>query len=296
VLPEIVMCPEHATLKREQVTLERIAESGLPGKMQAFRWDQVQEYRDVAGELVLHADRSTITHEAFQAFQDGLPGGVLGITPWNKTLALRLRALCQPGVNVQTMMIVGPVGSGKSTLVAATVSGLLGRGLACSYLTEANLWAMVRKQWSQVTKKSHRAPDVIQQLVDVPILALDDLGTVESPKPWHVDGMERLICGRYDNGLPILITTNSSLDELADTYGERVGSRLVEMIGRGARYVELGGPDWRTGEVRPDDLEEAPPPTQEPAQARCMVCKSTPCKCECPECGYHPCRGLASCR
>lgn len=281
--PDVHLCTEHqaAEAKAEHAAelAKLLADSGLPKRLQVYSWDRVQEYRK-GGKIVAHADRAAVTHAAFQRYQAELPEGTLGITPWNKSLARTLRRVCEPGTRVRSWVIMGPVGSGKSTLVAAAVAGLLGRGVPCRYVTEADLWAMVRAQWGRVAKKHHQAPDVVQQLVDVDVLALDDLGTIEQPRPWHVDGMERLVCGRYDAGRPMLITSNATLQQLADTYGERVGSRLVEMIGRGRRYVRLGGPDWRTGLIRAD----------EPAQAA-----AAPEALPCSECGHSPCRGGGAC-
>lgn len=294
--PPTHLCPEHqaeaVAARAEQQLRDKLAASGLPQRLQGYRWDRVLEYRDSAGQLVPYDERGRITHAAFQRYQARLPEDTLGITPWNKALAGTLRALCKGDASVLSWLIMGPVGSGKSTLVAATVAGLLARGLDCYYLTEADLWARVRQQWGQTSKAGARRLDVVQALVDMPVLALDDLGTIESPKPWHVDGMERLVCGRYDTGRPMLITTNATVQELADTYGERVGSRLVEMIGRGRRYMRLGGPDWRTGLVRVEDLPAAatasttaePEPEPEPTD-------TTPC----PDCGYHPCRRMPGC-
>jgi DNA replication protein DnaC len=280
--PSSYLCPActeaaEAAERERQIQL-RIADTGLPVKLRGYRWDRVREYTTTRGERVRHADRGRITHAQFQRFQRELQPGTLGITPWNKRLAQTLRGLCTPGMPLQSWIVLGPVGTGKSTLLAATVAGLVGRGLECRYITEADLWALVRSQWGNTSRKAARV-DVVQQLVDVPVLALDDLGTVEQPRPWHVDGMERLICGRYDHGRATLITTNATLQQLADTYGERVASRLVELVDRGQRYVRLGGPDWRTGTVRPDEAPPASSPTEQPADGSCSECGYSPCRC-----------------
>ena len=288
---EETLCEPHIASQKqaaeESALRKLITSSGIPRRMESLRWSSYQEYRDGTGELVTVTNRDSVTPDDFLRFTAGLPLGTLGITPWNKQLAGRLRLLSRPSARVETTVIMGPVGSGKSTIMAAAIIGLLARGTVCRYITEAELWALVREQWSQTSKKQLRARDVIEQLVDVPVLGLDDFGTTESPKSWIVDGIERLVCGRYDAGRPILITTNVNLDGLANIYGERVASRLAEMTGRGARYVQLGGPDWRTGIVRHDHKPATP--------AACHTCGHEPCRCECSECGYHPCRRLASC-
>lgn len=286
------LCEEHIATRKAtadaKALRKSITSSGLPIRMQSLRWSRYLEYRDADGQIVKAANRDSVTQEDFLRFTNSIPPDTVGITPWNRHLAGRLRSLSGPSARIETTVIMGEVGSGKSTLMAAAIIGLLARGVVCRYITEAELWALVREQWSQTTKKQHRARDVIEQLVDVPVLALDDIGTTESPKPWIVDGIERLVCARYDLGRPMLFTTNVDMDGLANIYGERVGSRLSEMTGRGARYIHLGGPDWRTGVMRH---------AHQPATATaCHTCGRTPCRCECSECGYHPCRDLASCQ
>lgn len=269
---------------------ERLGASGLPERLQGYRWISAQEYRDSKGRTVRNADREAITEAAFRRYQASLPEGVLGITPWNKKLAQLLREVSR-APTVRSWLIMGPVGSGKSTLVAATIAGLLGRGIECLYITEADLWGKMRAQWGSTSRRAAKI-DVVQALIDVPVLALDDLGTIEHPKPWHTEGMERLVCGRYAAGRPMLITTNASLGELADTYGERVGSRLIDMIGRTKRYGRLGGPDWRSGRMRFDSAAVS----ESQAPQVCVTCDKAPCECPCPECGHYPCRGGGSCQ
>lgn len=275
--PDTILCHTCASRQRAEAerreALERIEASGLPAHLRAFRWKVNLEYTDRQGRAVPELERDSITHAAFQRFQNALPDGTLGITPWNKSLARILCAMCLPSVPVQSWLMVGPVGSGKSTLMAATITGLLERGVEARYITETDLWALVRAQWRETRRSAHRV-DVLQALIEVPVLALDDLGTVQQPKPYHREGMERLICGRYDRGLPILITTNCTISQIAEHYGERVASRLSEMIDRRTRYKLLTGPDWRTGMVRPS----RPTPAASSA-ASCSECGFRPCRC-----------------
>lgn len=281
--PEDHLCPTHVAAADAALAVARaaaeLAGCGLPGRLQSYDWSRTSEYTDSDGAIVHSADRGSITQAAFARFQAALPPSTLGITPWNKSLALVMRGLCRPDARVDSWLIMGPVGSGKSTMVAATVAGLVRAGRRCRYVTETDLWAMVRRQWGQTARKHHRTPDVVQDLVDVPILALDDIGTIEAPKPWHVDGMERLICGRYDAGRPVLLTTNATLQQLADSYGERVASRLAEMLGRGDRYMQMGGPDWRTGRIRSSPA--APAPAADTTTGACSECGYDPCRMNC---------------
>ena len=80
------------------------------------------------------------------------------------------------------------------------------------------------------------------------VLILDELMALRRLE-WAVDYIEKLVCYRYDRGLPMLITTNADPgegcwgDRVAAYYGDRVAGRLVEMVGDRAWFVS--GPSWR---------------------------------------------------
>jgi len=82
--------------------------------------------------------------------------------------------------------------------------------------------------------------DIINSLDGHNLLMLDDVG-VDKVSDWSKQIVYTLIDKRYRNMKPIIITSNLSLEELADTYDARIASRLLEM----GEVVTLTGGDKR---------------------------------------------------
>ena len=60
------------------------------------------------------------------------------------------------------------------------------------------------------------------------MLVLDDVG-VEKISDWVLEKFYLIINNRYEQNIPVFITSNCSLDQLADRVGDRIPSRLAEM-------------------------------------------------------------------
>jgi DNA replication protein DnaC len=83
--------------------------------------------------------------------------------------------------------------------------------------------------------------DLLDELAQLPLLALDDLGA-ENPTPWARDRLYTLVNRRYLGQQLTVVTTNLSLEALADRLGEPTVSRLwgasLVVNFRGADYRE----------------------------------------------------------
>lgn len=72
------------------------------------------------------------------------------------------------------------------------------------------------------------------------LLIMDDIGT-EQTSEWVIDQLYMLINKRYNDMMPVIFTSNLSIDGLGKVLGDRIASRIVEMCD----VVELSGEDKR---------------------------------------------------
>lgn len=236
--------------EHEERFRELLAGSNLPARYAGFTYRRISKLRpgeDVAA-LALRLEEAAAP--------------TVGITPWNVAVATMLRDW-RPGR--RSVFLTGPVGGGKTTLVAAALVDLMWAGTTAVYLPEADLYARLRRIAAQPRERPNnfvghapsREVDILRVAQATPVLALDDLGATERLEAWQRDAVEALVCARYDRGLPMLITSNYEIRQIANLHGERVASRLSEMC---RQQVQLAGYDWRTGHQHAAPKAEAPRP------------------------------------
>lgn len=162
-------------------------------------------------------------------------------------------------------ILSGPVGTGKTHLIAATLSHLaLELGIEVRYQEISLLYAEIRRGFQQ----GKSGGEIIGPLSEVELLAIDELGKGRG-SPFELETMDELIARRYNAGRTTLFATNYSLaarkpelgrttsgyrstedlraakdsEILRERVGERIYSRLCEMC----EFVELpaNAPDHR---------------------------------------------------
>lgn len=192
-----------------------------------------------------------------------------------KDAALRWLLEFKNGSTTEGLMIYGPKGVGKTHLLAAICNELSPKiyywapvGELLDAMQPGSAAQEARKKaidcWTSCygscgtlrygTEHIRNFPvctycpglggDLIEQVQRAMLLVLDDLGTRanNTSTDWVHDRLFTIINYRYDNELPILVSTNYSLQELSERLGhERIASRLVEMC----RVVSLNADDYR---------------------------------------------------
>lgn len=136
----------------------------------------------------------------------------------------------------ESMLILGPVGTGKTHNAYGVLHRLAKSGVRCSWTvtTAAGLYGELRP------RSGVDAEAVLDRYASSQLLILDDLGAAKNSE-WVEEMNYRIINHRYENELPTVITSNVPPTKLAEHLGDRVASRLVEMANR----VVLGGSDRR---------------------------------------------------
>lgn len=117
------------------------------------------------------------------------------------------------------------------------------------FVSEPQLFLRVRSTYGRGKGEGETEVEIYRQLIGVPLLILDDVGKEEVSDPRFVQRvLFAVIDGRYQNMLPIVITTNLDTDKLERHLGgsrdnEASMNRLVEMTDNS--FIELVGKSYR---------------------------------------------------
>ena len=136
------------------------------------------------------------------------------------------------------LYLYGSCGTGKTHLAAAITRQLLLKGKQVVFTCVPMLCLDIKKAFNENSRITEQ--DAIQAYVSCEYLVLDDLG-VEKTTEWVKKTLGYIIYERDNMYKPTIITSNFSLDELADQTGQRSASRIAGM----SQVIRILGPDWR---------------------------------------------------
>src|SRR5215216_5157644 len=131
------------------------------------------------------------------------------------------------------LLLMGPVGTGKTHLSAAILGGLIEKGIPCLFYEFGALLKEIQNSYNPVSQTSELK--VLAPVYETDVLVLDELGA-SKPSDWVRDTMMQIIGTRYNNRRLTIFTTNyfdarhtPSEETLEDRIGVRLRSRLYEM-------------------------------------------------------------------
>lgn len=164
------------------------------------------------------------------------------------------------------LVIGGPVGAGKTYILAALAKDFAERGFSVRFSDFFQLLGELKAGFSEGKADATQ----LQPLIDVDVLFIDELGKGRNTD-FELTVLDQLVCGRYNQGKTIIASTNYRLessrpdyninldrpgatghsgfspdqfDNLEQRIGRRIFSRLKEMT----TFIELKEDDFRRRE------------------------------------------------
>lgn len=123
-----------------------------------------------------------------------------------------------------SLLLLGPVGTGKTYAAYAAIRALAKSGARCTWecITEAGFVAKLRP------RPRVDSEEEFERYAKVALLVIDDMGASKDTE-WAAEQNYRLLDHRYAWDKPTIITSNLLPKDLVPVLGERVASRLRAM-------------------------------------------------------------------
>ena len=138
-----------------------------------------------------------------------------------------------------SLLLIGSTGTGKTHISTAIARELIYKGYDVIYDSTQNIISdfeddRFRSSYGREENKS-------EKYIDCRLLIIDDLGT-EFSNQFTLSTLYNLLNTRQNKGLPTIISTNLSPEELAKKYEDRIYSRI---IGSDCKVLAFVGKDRR---------------------------------------------------
>jgi DNA replication protein DnaC len=171
-------------------------------------------------------------------------------------------AISQYHGNSIVLLSPGIFGIGKTHLVGALCNRMLEetepakiypnsdiirrRPCPVKFIGELKLLSRIRQSFNH-EDNSETEEDIYEELSSEDLLIIDDVGKTKPHDNSFLQSVYfRIIDDRYNNQLPIILTTNLSLNELEEHIGGASSDRLREMCGKSG-FIVMAGKSYRKG-------------------------------------------------
>ncbi len=124
------------------------------------------------------------------------------------------------------LWLEGDPGTGKTTLAMLVSKAAIEANRTTAIYSLPRLMGVLRES----IDSEEGLLDLLDRLATVDLLHLDDLGA-EHRTDWVLEQLYSIVNTRYEEQRSIILTTNSTDEELAEQLGARTVSRLAEICG-----------------------------------------------------------------
>jgi DNA replication protein DnaC len=144
-----------------------------------------------------------LAHANFENYQPAIPAQGMALNAARNFAYTFNKAATNKG-----FILSGPVGTGKTHLLAATLKHLvLELGVKAQYVEISLLYSTIRRGFQE----GKSGGEIIGPMSEVEVLAIDELGKGRGSQ-FEMETLEELIARRYNAGRTTLFATNYSLD------------------------------------------------------------------------------------
>lgn len=130
------------------------------------------------------------------------------------------------GNKVDGLIISGDIGQGKTHLACAIANKLIEDGQVVLIGRVSFLMNFIKDTF---TDKGIKDKEIIDLYSTIDMLIIDDLGTEKVTK-WELEQLYKIVQNRYENKLPIVVTTRFNKNDLKERLGENNDIKLVESL------------------------------------------------------------------
>lgn len=139
----------------------------------------------------------------------------------------------EPYKDMRGLLFYGPTGTGKSYVAACIANELLAQAVPVLVTSITRL----------VGNKDDELAETLRAMRKAKLLVLDDLGA-ERGTDYRLEQVYNVIDSRYDSRLPMVITTNLTMDQMKTGVDARY-NRIWERIRSTCYPVKMAGGSWR---------------------------------------------------
>jgi DNA replication protein DnaC len=155
------------------------------------------------------------------------------------------------------LLLIGPIGVGKTHLAVGIIRELIGKGIPTLFYDYRELLKEIQNSYNPSVSATELA--VLRPVFEAEVLVLDELGAVR-PTEWVWDTVSHILNTRYNDKRTTIITTNypdrppaeaeyeanpAKRAVRTETLGDRIGERMRSRVSEMCRKVELNGADFR---------------------------------------------------
>lgn len=234
------IAPTHHGCPQERAVIERAArlEAEARDAARAQRWNALLTH---CGLIERWAEA---TFDTYNPRRDWAPAATL------KAAVQQYTAAILGGEKQHSwLVLVGNYGTGKSHLAAACVRNALEAGRRAYFRVWPNYLRRLQLSWGENAEE--READILDEMADGWLVALDDLDKRRDPSGWGREMLFSFLNERYSKRLPTIITLNTALTAPDPNAPGRmaletiVGGAVLDRIFEMATVLDFSGPSYR---------------------------------------------------